>query len=200
MQIYDINQGEMLMIPMIIMAMEDDDDRTFMINLYERYYPLMYSRARAIVRDEMTAEDMVQDTVVKLIRNIKKVRALGSPVLPSYLVICIKRTCLDYLRHKKVADAHTGESMDDESLHAEYEDKTMDIEADVLLKLGIEEVKEAFIRLPEQLQDILEYKYLLELDDEEIAKTLGIKKDSVRKYVSRARRATYDLLKEEEDE
>ena len=182
------------------MAIEDDDDRTFMINLYEKYYPLMYKKAYSIVQDDMTAEDMVQDTVVNLILNIDKIRTLDCPILPSYLVICIKRTCLDYLRHKKVVDSHSGQSIDDENIHIEYEDKKINIESDVLLKIGIEEVRRVLNQIPQQMREILEYKYLLELSDEEIAKTLGIKKSSVRQYVSRARKATYALLEEKEHE
>ena len=69
-----------------------------------------------------------------------------------------------------------------------------------MLKIGIEEVRRVLNQIPQQMREILEYKYLLELSDEEIAKTLGIKKSSVRQYVSRARKATYALLEEKEHE
>lgn len=55
------------MIPMILMAIEDDADRAFMINLYEQCHKAMYRQAYDILRDHGEAEDAVQDTLVKLI-------------------------------------------------------------------------------------------------------------------------------------
>ena len=39
------------MIPMILMAIEDDADRAFMINLYEQCHKAMYRQAYDILRD-----------------------------------------------------------------------------------------------------------------------------------------------------
>lgn len=55
------------MIPMILMAIEDDADRAFMINLYEQCHKAMYRQAYDILRDHGEAEDAVQDTLVKLL-------------------------------------------------------------------------------------------------------------------------------------
>ena len=51
------------MIPMILMAIEDDADRAFMINLYEQCHKAMYRQAYDILRDHGEAEDAVQDTL-----------------------------------------------------------------------------------------------------------------------------------------
>ncbi len=48
------------MIPMILMAIEDDADRAFMINLYEQCHKAMYRQAYDILRDHGEAEDAVQ--------------------------------------------------------------------------------------------------------------------------------------------
>lgn len=40
------------MIPICILAIEDEDDRAFMENLYMSYQRLMYSTIRNIVRDD----------------------------------------------------------------------------------------------------------------------------------------------------
>ena len=47
------------MIPMILMAIEDDADRAFMINLYEQCHRAMYRQAYDILRDHGEAEDAV---------------------------------------------------------------------------------------------------------------------------------------------
>ena len=84
------------------MAIENDDNRELMIDLYDTYYSLMYEKAKYIVKDAFVAEDMVQETLAKLIDSIGITRKIECCVLPAYLVICIKRTCIDYLRREKV--------------------------------------------------------------------------------------------------
>lgn len=185
------------MIPIIIMAIENDDDREFMIRLYEQNKKLLYSTAKSIVHDNFIAEDMVQDALAKLIENIEKIEQIDCCVLPAYLVICIKRVCFDYIKHKKVEDKHVAQSMDDEQVNFEYEDEKSNVENSVLLMLDVEKLKGLVKQLPEKYKDVLNYKYLLELTDAEIAELIGIKKDSVRQYLSRARRAAYALYEED---
>lgn len=64
------------MIPMILMAIEDDADRAFMINLYEQCHKAMYRQAYDILRDHGEAEDAVQDTLVKLIGRMAALRTM----------------------------------------------------------------------------------------------------------------------------
>ena len=58
------------MIPIIIMAIENENDREFMIRLYEKNKKLIYYTAQSIVRDKYIAEEIVQNTLVKLIENM----------------------------------------------------------------------------------------------------------------------------------
>lgn len=46
------------MIPCCILAIENDDDRDFMIDLYENYKQLMLSMVRKQVRNEHDVEDL----------------------------------------------------------------------------------------------------------------------------------------------
>ena len=59
------------MIPICILAIEDEDDRAFMENLYMSYQRLMYSTIRNIVRDDWATEDVMQSALVKLIRKLQ---------------------------------------------------------------------------------------------------------------------------------
>ena len=182
------------------MAIENDDNRELMIDLYDTYYSLMYEKAKYIVKDAFVAEDMVQETLAKLIDSIGITRKIECCVLPAYLVICIKRTCIDYLRREKVREEHSAASMDDEQYHFENADDTTDVEAEVLKKLDVDELKSIFLSIPEKLQNVLEYKYVLDLPDEDIAGLIGVSKNSVRQYLTRARRAVYALYKEHHNE
>ena len=59
------------MIPCCILIIEDENDRTFMAELYLQYNRLMYSVIYKIIHDPWTAEDLVQTTLEKLIGNVQ---------------------------------------------------------------------------------------------------------------------------------
>ena len=58
------------MIPYCILVIEDDDDRTFMEQLFVDYHRLMYHEIFKLVHDQWAAEDVMQSTLVRLIDKI----------------------------------------------------------------------------------------------------------------------------------
>ena len=55
------------MIPLIILTIEDPDDRQFMENLYQSYPRLIYSEINKILWDSWSADDVMQTVLVRLI-------------------------------------------------------------------------------------------------------------------------------------
>ncbi|MDD4621440.1 MAG: sigma-70 region 4 domain-containing protein [Methanosarcina sp.] len=55
----------------------------------------------------------------------------------------------------------------------------------------------AVLRLPPKQKYLLYFKYLLEMNDKDIAEILNISPDSVRQYLTRARRETKKLIDKE---
>ena len=78
------------MIPICILAIEDEDDRAFMENLYMSYQRLMYSTIKRIVRDDWAAEDVMQSALVKLIDKIPLLKSRTDVQRISYVVTCQK--------------------------------------------------------------------------------------------------------------
>ena len=52
------------MLPVFIMAIENDDDRTFVAELYARCQPAMQRRALSILKNESDAEEAVHEAIV----------------------------------------------------------------------------------------------------------------------------------------
>ena len=65
------------MIPITILAIENDDDRTFMIQLYIDYRWFMYNIAYEIIQDSQIAEDMVSQAVCELIDALDDIRKIN---------------------------------------------------------------------------------------------------------------------------
>ena len=181
------------MIPMILMAIEDDADRAFMINLYEKCHKAMYRQAYDILRDHGEAEDAVQDTLVKLIGRMAALRTMPQGQLLPYAVIAAKSTAIDRWRRRKKERVGASEDFA-EGWSAAPEEQLgafIDMERVDLLSRGLE-------KLPQRDRDILMYRYILEMSDEEIAGLLNIKPGSVRMCLSRARKNAFAVLEAEE--
>jgi RNA polymerase sigma-70 factor (ECF subfamily) len=186
-------EGGAYLIPQIILAIEDDGDRAFMIAVYTELHPLMKSTAFQIVNDNGIAEDMVQDTIIELIQNLKMIRGYERKRLASYIKAVTKNNSLDYCRKKKLEGKHTQYTFDDDSATTIPDDSASSVE-----RLEMAEEYEILGRvmklLPARERELLYLKYGLQYDDEAIGNLMGIKKDSVRQYLTRARRQAKEFF------
>ena len=177
-----------MMIPLAILTIEDDDDRAFMAQLYHRHSGLMYSVAYDYLKDHGDAQDVVNDVIVKLIDKIPLLREKESCVLRSYIVSAVKRTSINVLRKRSRKGL-----FDDDALEV-LPDERAAVEADAIARASQAEIASVLARLPERERDLLRWKYFEDYPDEDIAKLLGVSKNSVRAYLTKARRHMRALL------
>ncbi len=177
------------MMILLLLILDSEADRALISGLFASYYHRMKGVALAILRTQDAAEDAVQDTFVRCMNRMDTLKALPEGARATYLLTATKHNALNRV---KSSSAHPSVPVEE----LELADESASVEERAINSLTVAEVKEAFKKLPESLRDILRYKYLLELSDGEIAKTLGISKSTVRVYLLRARRAVLKLVKE----
>lgn len=73
------------MLPVFIMAIENDDDRTFVAELYTRCQPAMQRRALSILKKESDAEEAVHEATVFIIIQRNMVKFFFRHICTSYL-------------------------------------------------------------------------------------------------------------------
>lgn len=182
------------MIPYYILAIENDDDRAFMEDLYRNYNRLMYSEIFKLVRDPWATEDLMQSVLIKLIDKLSLLRNKPRKPLINYIISTCKNTARNYLRdHGRNSESsyenylevfstqHDGHEMERKLIKAE--------ELDCLTRI--------WPKLDERTRSLLEGYYILEKPMAKLAAELGIKPDSARMALSRARQKAYDLLENE---
>ncbi|MBQ4423656.1 MAG: sigma-70 family RNA polymerase sigma factor [Clostridia bacterium] len=174
---------------MLFLLLAPDDDAVISELFLENYHRLRRAAA-AILRDSAAAEDAVQDAFVNCIRHVGTLRSLPPPAQITYLVTAAKRSALNAARKNGAVFPVPPEDLEPADASASAEDAA-------IVRLTAAEVKTAVQRLPESLRDVLRFKYLLELSDGEIARTLGVAKSTVRVYLMRARNAVLALCKED---
>lgn len=73
------------MIPLYILAIEDESDREFMTGLYIQYHRLMYHEIYKLLHDPWATDDVLQAALEKLIDRIGQLREMDRTHLVNYL-------------------------------------------------------------------------------------------------------------------
>ncbi len=158
-----------------------------MEELYTSLYPLMYETAYSIIKDSHTAQDLVHDCVAKLIDKIALLRSFDRKVLVSYVIVSVSNISKNYYNKRHHIQEHVKIGFDDDMAGMVADDKdTPDIIFEA--KESYRELGFAIKNLDSKDRELLYLKYNLNMDDQSISEILNIKKNSVREYLTRARR------------
>ncbi len=172
---------------------DEPNDRRFMEELYEHYKRLMYNKALETLADPQDADDLIQDCLEQLIKNIGTLRKLNSCRLTSYIVTTIRNTAINMAKKQEVQSRYTFLTDFEELDPAD----PSTLPEEVLLS---EELSAAFVmafdKLPEEDRILLRGKYVQGLSDAELASILGCAPNSIRMKLTRARRRALRCIKE----
>ena len=178
--------------PLVLLLIEDEDDRLFLEGIYLEYHRLMYAQAYRITHSEDAAQDAVSDSFLALMKKIPLLRSLECNKLRSYIVITVRHTAISMLKRGK------REQLADDVTFRDLTDGYR-VDDRLLERAGVEGVKDAIRMLSPQQRDIMLMRYFREMDDEEIAQELGLKPVSVRVQLSRARKQLAEILQRKEE-
>lgn len=182
------------MIPFVILAIENDDDRAFMEGLYIDYHCLMFSEIFKFVQDEWETEDIMQTVLVKLIDKIPLLRTRSRSQLVNYIISTCKNTAYNYIRDSRAPR---------ENQFQEYEDYSSEeadghsMEMRIIRQEELDCLARIWPKLDLRTALLLEGYYILEKPMSELGTELGIKPNSVRMTLTRARAKAFQLLSEE---
>lgn len=143
--------------------------------LYDVLGKNMLAVARGVVGDKFVAEDVVQDSFLKIVRNVNKYKKRTNPC--AWVLKIVRNTALNTLK-------------------AEKNKKTEDIDEFYALASGDDEEEKSTTKiLVETLMDLLAppivkqmiyLKYFLDMTVREIAKEVGMSKSYVAKKIAEA--------------
>lgn len=150
--------------------------------LYERYLPMVWRRAYALVGCTHAAEDLTSDVMIALVRNLK--RLLQEEVtVASWLLSVVRRQAAEH--HRRAYRARVKLALAAESpVAAAHCGPTARLEA-AETRIEVLRVLDA---LPERQRLVLEWKYVESLGVREIAERLGESERAVEAVLYRARR------------
>lgn len=133
--------------------------------LLQDYQRPLYNHVRNIVLNHDDANDVLQNTFIKIFQNLKSFK--GESKLFSWMYRIATNESLTFLKHKSKNSGISSETL---------QNKTIDnLEADVFYDGNEIQIKlqKAIVLLPEKQQLVFKMKYFQELKYEEISQILG---------------------------
>ena len=184
------------MIPIVIMAIEDESDRDYITGLFLKNERGMYVMALKIVKEHHTACDMLSEACLKMIEKSGYLREISVQKQTPYILSIVKNTSLMYLRQRRSENSYL---VDDERILDCTPASQDNLDAALISEAESQVICQALKRLKPRERDLLEMKYFSQLDDEKISRQLKISRNSVRYYLTLARRALKDEIKKGDD-
>ncbi len=182
------------MIPYCILVIENDDDREFMAALYINYKKLMYSTIYQLVKRGPDAEDLMQDVLEKLIDKISLLRSRSRDQLVNYIISSCKFAAFNYIRD---SHAHQETSFEECIELSDSDNDGHEVELRMIRGEELDALRRVLPQMDSRTQCLLEGYYFLEKPVSELGAELGIKPDSVRMYLTRARKKAFELLQKD---
>lgn len=174
------------MLSLFILAIENDDDRQFVADIYTRYRPALYRKAQKVLHDNDRAEEAVHEAMLRVIRYLDRVREIPSDELLPYLITIVQTTSISiYNKCRQHRETVFGAA---EDWAACLSDNSSCIDDILIREDRIELLKMCLKQLTQREIDILNYFYTLDLPQKEIAGLTGLTTGNVRLIISRAKK------------
>ena len=172
-------------------TLSEEEQNKFLI-LWEKHSKklLVYVDAKMYgINTHKTAEDIVGDAYLLLMTHYQRYEELEEYQLKALLIkICNNLLINEAKRGNRIYFTSTSQINDDgEESEMEIYDDSFIPEAIVISEDTVTRIEKIIQTLDIKYQDVLNMKLFIGLDDEDIAKTLNITKENVRKRYQRGR-------------
>ncbi|MBI3944117.1 MAG: RNA polymerase sigma factor [Chloroflexi bacterium] len=174
-------------------------DRQAFRKLVERHTPGVYNLAFQYTRDPMEAENLTQETFLRVYRALSRFKP-GSPFRP-WLFAIAANLCRNWSRQQKEASftaLSSQSASDDQSLPMEQVQDLLPLPGEVLETEELySALQGAFEHLPEHYRIVVTLYYTEGLSYDDIAQVLNIPLNTVRTHLRRAKQHLRQTLEQE---
>lgn len=155
-----------------------------LVELYTAHYKGLVRLATFLLKENGTAEEIVQDAYVAMHASWRKLRDPGKA--EAYLRQAVVNRCRSGLRRRKVAEKYAPKPMPD-APSAEY---------GAIDAFERRSVVDALHKLPTRQREVIVLRYYGQLSEAEIAEALGISQGAVKSHASRGMAALRTTLEQ----
>ena len=171
----------------IVPAMTNMPD-TFNV-IFDMYSGTMLKVAYGITRDKHLAEDAVQESFLRITKNLERLEDIYSPETRGYILTITRNASLSVL---KARNGITNRECPLDEI--ENVQESCDLEQEVISKVGFEELVSTIRELPKIYADVLYMDWVMDLSIHEISVQLGLQEDTVKKRINRGKKTLQKQL------
>lgn len=159
----------------LVKRLKDGDKKAFRA-LFERYYPMFISFSRKMLKDEATAEDMIQNVFMKI--WVGRENLNEDKNFRNYLLVSVRNEIYQYFRHAF--------KIEDSGKCPEVIDGSMNIETDMSVRELQKNIAAVISAMPQRRREIFNMSRHEKLSNKEIAQRLGLSVRTVEKHIENA--------------
>lgn len=162
----------------LVERIQRGDDVAFE-TLFDRYYDLLHTFAKHLIRDPFAAEDIIQNVFVKVWMRKEQINSKLS--VRNYLLVATRNELFDYMRLRYNL---LRSDMNDELL--DVADCGMDVGERIDVKEQVGCIDSAMRSMPDKRREIFTMRYDRKMTNAEIAQALNLSVRTVEKHVDLA--------------
>ena len=166
------------------------EDTLFFQKFYEEFKGLLFYLARQYEPSQPGCEDLVQDSLLRLLRNLPAIKPLSKNKAAKYIALTVKSAFLDREKQRRGEMEFTPDDAFWEMLQ-EKESSLYPQDHTAQIRMELTELKQS---LSPRDWLVLEGKYILGYSHQELADMIGVTPDSIRMILYRARTKAKSIL------
>lgn len=159
--------------------------------LIRRHQKRVYSYIYLLVKKQDVAEDIFQETFIKVIKSLKEGKYVDANRFTSWVLRIAHNLIIDHFRREKQAKMISKDDYETDILnHPQYSEKT--IEQEVVFEQILSDVRSLIDKLPDDQKEVVMLRYYADLSFKEIAEQTNV---SINTALGRMRYAIINMRK-----
>lgn len=94
----------LLMLGFYLSLIDEPDDKEKFAEIFRSYGNMMFSKAMSVLHNTALAEEAVQESFLKIAKNISKISDPNCSKTAAFIVIIVRNTALDMLKSEHIND------------------------------------------------------------------------------------------------
>jgi RNA polymerase sigma-70 factor (ECF subfamily) len=160
-----------------------------LLGIHDQYYHRVRKFILASVKNESVADDLVQETFIKIQENLDRVR--DPEKISSWIFRIAYHLCQDHFRVSKKSSSQ--EEINDELVTLQETPVQKELEQGEMSRC----VQDKLSLLPETLRSVIIFADIMDFTNQEIADILGLTVENVKVRLHRARKKLKAILEKE---
>ena len=176
------------MLGFYLSLIDEPGDKEKFAEIFRCYGNMMFSKAMSVLHNTALAEDAVQESFLKIAKNISKISEPNCSKTAAFIVIIVRNTAIDMLKTEHINDT--------EEFDGDIPDISSDVLSHIISSDGYNALLNAVSELDSIYSDVLMLKLVYGYDTLSISKLMNIPVKTADSRIYRGKKLLQTKLEE----